>query len=188
MKLGSSSLDDWTENSTITKSLTSINLIDSFNKSSLGNDLSILTLNRQVEFTTYIRPACLGDGRKFQENSGVFAGWGKERELNFDDPHILRLNTVSTAVCRASNKAFQYVTSDKTFCAKGVNVGTNPCAGDAGGGFYQMDGGQWFLRGVVFLALPPRSENELCNLNEYAVFIEVSQYLPWIRSILSDNR
>lgn len=75
-----------------------------------------------------------------------------------------------------------FVPISNIFFSAGDLNGSGPCRGDSGGGLYLKYEGKWRLRGVVSISL--RGDLGTCNLNEYLVFTDTAQFLPWIRKIL----
>ncbi|KAG6449751.1 hypothetical protein O3G_MSEX006202 [Manduca sexta] len=192
VKVGVYNLEDWGDDISVTRTLTSANIHESYNAATLENDILVVTFEKKVEFNTYIRPACLWNGNtdltRIVGASGVVAGWGTSElgPSGQGEPRMVRIPVVSTAQCRASKPEFHKLTSAKTLCA-GDRKGSGPCTGDSGGGLYILDGGRWRIRGVVSLSLRPQNGDNTCNLNEYIVFTDTAQYLPWMRNIMSKN-
>ncbi|XP_075983751.1 serine protease gd-like isoform X2 [Anticarsia gemmatalis] len=191
VKVGVYNLNDWSDDITVTRTLIAASIHESYNATTLENDILVFTFNKRVEFNTYIRPACLWNGNtdltRIVGASGVVAGWGDQGTgTKVGEPHMVRIPIVSTAVCRASKPQFHWLTSQKTLCA-GDRKGAGPCRGDSGGGLYLLDGGKWRLRGVVSISLRPQNGDTTCNLNEYIVFTDTAQYLTWIRSVMAEN-
>ncbi|KAJ8712627.1 hypothetical protein PYW08_007931 [Mythimna loreyi] len=192
VKLGVHALDDWADDVTLTVRVMSAAMHDRYDgSSSLQNDIMVMTLMKRVQFSRYIRPACLWSGdttlSRVVGQTGDVAGWGDRGDAGVtqsDEPQLVRMPIVSTKDCRANNSFFHEVTFDTTFCA-GDLKGAGPCTGDSGSGLYLRDDGKWRLRGVVSLSL--QSSSRTCNLNEYVVFTDAAQYLPWIRNILSQK-
>ncbi|XP_052751870.1 serine protease gd-like [Galleria mellonella] len=190
VKVGVYNLEDWGDDVTVTRTLEAAYIHESYNVSTLANDISVFTLERNVEFSTYIRPACLWSGNtdlsRVVGASGVVAGWGTN-ELGpggHGEPRMVRIPIVSTATCRASKPDFHKLTSANTLCA-GDRNGAGPCLGDSGGGLYLLDSGRWRVRGIVSLSLRPENGDNTCNLNEYIVFTDAAQYLKWIKNVMA---
>ncbi|XP_060806597.1 CLIP domain-containing serine protease B9 isoform X4 [Amyelois transitella] len=189
VKVGVYNLEDWGDDITVTRTLESAHIHESYNASTLANDILVFTFERTVQFSTNIRPACLWSGNadlsRIVGASGVVAGWGSN-ELGpggHGEPRMVRIPVVSTATCRASKPDFHKLTSANTLCA-GDRNGVGPCLGDSGGGLYILDNGRWRLRGIVSLSLRPENGDNTCNLNEYIVFTDAAQYIKWIKNIM----
>lgn len=193
VKIGVHNLNDWSDDITVTRSLSAASIHESFNPATLQNDILMFTLNKRVKFNTYIRPACLWgddtDQSRIVGASGVVAGWGDQGVGGIGkqgEPHMVRIPIVSTTDCRASKPHFHKLTYDSTLCA-GDRNGAGPCVGDSGGGLYLLEGGKWRLRGVVSVSLRAENGDNTCNLNEYIIFTDTAKYLSWIKRILSEK-
>ncbi|KAJ8711201.1 hypothetical protein PYW07_008443 [Mythimna separata] len=192
VKIGVHSLNDDNTNLTITRKLTARYIHEEYDPFTLQNDILILTLDKSVRFTNYIRPACLwgGDTRlsRVVGATGIVAGWGRrsadDTRGKLDEPQMVRAPIVSTLECRGSKAVFHQVTYNTTLCA-GYRNGSGPCSGDSGGGLYLLERGKWMLRGVVSLSL--QNTRLTCDLNEYVVFTDTAQFLPWTRKIIGDK-
>ncbi|KAJ8711200.1 hypothetical protein PYW07_008442 [Mythimna separata] len=190
VKIGVHNLND--DYLTITRKLTARYVHEEYDPYTLENDILILTLDKSVRFTNYIRPACLWSGdtklSRVVGATGIVAGWGRrsaeDTRGKLDEPQMVRAPIVSTSECRGSKAVFHQVTYNTTLCA-GYRNGSGPCTGDSGGGLYLLEHGKWRLRGVVSLSL--QNAWLSCDLNEYVVFTDTAQFLPWIRNIIGDK-
>ncbi|XP_045503356.1 serine protease gd-like isoform X1 [Colias croceus] len=192
VKVGVYNLEDWGDDITVTVKLSSAAIHESYNATNLANDILVMTLERPVNFNSNIIPACLWTGNadlnRIVGTTGVVTGWGTS-ELGSGgsgEPRMVRMPVVSTKECRASKPEFHRLTSHKTLCA-GDRKGAGPCLGDSGGGLYILDNGRWRLRGVVSLSLVSQNGDHTCNLNEYVVFTDAAQYIPWIKEKMREN-
>ncbi|CAH2093663.1 unnamed protein product [Euphydryas editha] len=192
VKAGVYNLGDWGDDITVTSTIKTAVIHEAYNATTLANDILILTLEKSVPFSTYIKPACLWssnpDLNRIVGASGVVAGWGSNEfgPGGTGEPRMVRMPIVSTTTCRASKPEFHKLTSSKTLCA-GDHNGSGPCLGDSGGGLYVLDDGRWRLRGVVSLSLWSDNGDTTCNLEEYVVFTDTAQYLPWINNVMSNS-
>ncbi|KAJ8712725.1 hypothetical protein PYW08_008029 [Mythimna loreyi] len=193
VKLGVHQLNDWTDELTVLRKLTAATIYEEYNPYKQQNDILVLTLHKSVKFNDYIRPACLWKGEielsRVVGSIGVVAGWGarsmQDTRGGEDEPQKLQVPIVSTTECRGSRAAFHEVTHNTTLCA-GFRDGSGPCTGDSGSGLYLLQDGKWTLRGVVSLSLQ-NSETLTCDLNDYVVFTDAAQFLPWIWDVLAGN-
>jgi secreted trypsin-like serine protease len=48
----------------------------------------------------------------------------------------------------------------------------------SGGGFTLKQGNRWYLRGIVSAGLV---EGHLCDVNSFAVFTDVAQFITWVK-------
>ncbi|XP_026488066.2 serine protease gd-like [Vanessa tameamea] len=192
VKAGVYNLEDWSDDITVTRTLTGASIHNAYNASTLANDLLVLTLDKDIPLSNFIKPACLWSGspdlNRIVGKSGVVAGWGANEmgPGGKGEPRMVQMPIVSTATCRASKPEFHKLTSTKTLCA-GDHSGSGPCLGDSGGGLYILDNGRWRLRGVVSLSLWTENGESTCNLDDYVVFTDTAQYLPWINNVMSNS-
>ncbi|KAJ8712869.1 hypothetical protein PYW08_008173 [Mythimna loreyi] len=192
VKIGVHSLNDPNDKLTVTRKLVARYIHEDYNPFTLENDILILTLEKSVRFNNYIRPACLWGGdtklSRVVGATGIVAGWGKrsveDNRGQLDEPQMVRAPIVSNIECRGSKAVFHQVTYNTTLCA-GYRNGTGPCSGDSGGGLYLLERGKWTLRGLVSLSL--QNTWLTCDLNEYVVFTDTAQFLPWIKKIMGDK-
>lgn len=191
VKVGVYNLDDWSDD-IITRNLAGAAIHESYNATTLANDILVLTLDKSVPFSSFIKPACLWSGNtelnQIVGSSGIVAGWGANEmgPGGKGEPRMVSMPIVSTATCKASKLDFHRLTSSKTLCA-GDRKGAGPCLGDSGGGLYLLNKGRWRLRGVVSLSLWSENGESLCNLNDYVVFTDTAQFLPWINEVMANT-
>ncbi|XP_052738764.1 serine protease gd-like isoform X1 [Bicyclus anynana] len=191
VRAGVYNLEDWNDDDiTVTRSLAAAAIHDAYNASTLANDILVLTLAKSVPISAHIRPACLWSGntnlKMVVGKLGVVAGWGANEmgSGGKGEPRMVEMPIVSLETCRSSREEFHRLTSSKTLCA-GDHSGAGPCLGDSGGGLYIQDKGRWRIRGVVSLSL--RAEGDaICNLDDYIVFTDTAQYLPWINTVMNN--
>lgn len=55
-------------------------------------------------------------------------------------------------------------------------------SGDSGSGLFIKKGEKWLIRGIVSASL--KDDTLKCDVHNYAVFTDVSQYVEWIRDYL----
>uniref|UniRef100_A0A1B0CAQ3 Putative trypsin-like serine protease n=1 Tax=Lutzomyia longipalpis TaxID=7200 RepID=A0A1B0CAQ3_LUTLO len=165
-----------------------VNIHPSYRKrNSVDNDIAVIVLPQAVQFTTFIRPACLWQEPASKDSiiglMGTTAGWGRDEHGNFftEIPKKVEIPVVSDEVCLRSHEAFSKITSENTFCAGWRNGTDGPCNGDSGGGLIFNRDDYWFIRGVVSTSLSDK-KSLACDQNEYVVFTDIVPYLPWVKS------
>ncbi|XP_055678856.1 serine protease gd-like [Lutzomyia longipalpis] len=170
----------------------SVNIHPKYQKlNKIHSDIAVVVIPERVRFTTYIRPACLWKGPETKTSlvgkTGFIAGWGRDENGNFftELPKQSEIPVISDETCLRSNEAFVRITSEVTFCAGWRNGTEGPCNGDSGGPLVFERDGRWTLRGVVSTSLLTDGSNT-CNLNEYVVFTDVTQFTDWITSFDTD--
>uniref|UniRef100_A0A1B0GPA5 Uncharacterized protein n=1 Tax=Phlebotomus papatasi TaxID=29031 RepID=A0A1B0GPA5_PHLPP len=156
----------------------------SYNTSLLLDDIALLRLSREINYSDYIQPICLWNPntKLSEKNLGVAVGWGHtENDTISDVLRYVELPVVSTITCLMSDRDFfgTFLT-DKNFCAGYLN-GTNVCSGDSGGSLaYEDEKKVWRIRGIISLSVRRRN-SEICNPKHYVIFTDVAKYLSWIR-------
>ncbi|XP_050353335.1 serine protease gd-like isoform X2 [Nymphalis io] len=162
-----------------------------YNASSFSRDASILKMRQPVEYTEFVRPACLWpedqtDLSYVIGKKGSVVGWG------FDDTGVateeltyVEMPVVDTETCiRSYSEFFAKFTSQYSFCAGyrdgSTNEGTSVCNGDSGGGMVFYMGDSWYLRGLVSLSVARQNEYR-CDPTHFVVFTDLSKILPWIK-------
>lgn len=183
--LGKHNLDDFSEAGSQTMYAKDIIVHPDFmtKDTSFDADIAIILLKRPVQYSQYIRPLCVFSElvQHFPGETGTVIGWGKDHlEGTIKSyPSTIEMSLVSDAVCLRSHESFQYITSNRTFCAGNANW-TGPCNGDSGGPLMFKRGGKWFLKGIVS-ASPIDVETHSCDLRTYVVFTDVTKFLTWIK-------
>lgn len=141
--LGTSNLKQFTAGIQVHQPLQAI-LHPEYNYTYYYNDVAVLKLSRNAEFTDYVRPVCLWEGSRNIENLigkaggwfrggkklvsivfffffylGTVVGWGHdENNIITDNLMQAKMPVVSLATCIFSNRDFfSKFTFDKTFCA-----------------------------------------------------------------------
>ncbi|KYM86047.1 Serine proteinase stubble [Atta colombica] len=154
----------------------------------LANDIAILTLDHNVDFSKnpHISPACLPN--KYDDFTGTrcwTTGWGKDA---FDDrskySNLLKevnLPVVSNHVCeqqmRQTRLGHSFTLHPGFICAGGEE-GKDACKGDGGGPMVCERQGHWQLVGVVSWGIGCGQRNVP------GVYTRVSHYLDWIHQIV----
>lgn len=163
-------------------------LHQSYQKKTYANDIGLLKLNGNVQFTKYIQPICLWDelpNQRVYFQTGYVVGWGFTEQGNVP-AEILReaqMPVVETAQCLDSNReVFGEFLSPTNFCA-GYRNGTSVCSGDSGSGMFVNLNGLWKIRGLVSLGVKAKQEAS-CNPNDYVLFTDVLKYIDWIKERL----
>jgi len=118
-------------------------------------------------------------------------GFGKTENNETAHSNVLKradFEIVSHEKCfQTSNEPafWKYLIPGETFCAGSKN-GTAACKGDSGGSLAVKIKDRWFLRGIVSLGGHAKQDDLFvgCNANQYTIFVDVANYLPWIFSSL----
>ncbi|KAG7303352.1 hypothetical protein JYU34_011842 [Plutella xylostella] len=193
VRVGVFDLGDWDDDETSLRNVADAHMHEKYNPANYANDILILTFTKKVDYSLYIRPICLWTGppelEKVVDKTGVVTGWGKSETgaAGQGTPKKVDLPIVSTDDCRNSHAGFAELTSETTLCA-GYRNGSGPCFGDSGSGMYLHSSGRWRLRGIVSSSLRQENGENTCNLNEFIIFTDTAQYLPWMNNYLDVKR
>ncbi|XP_032358410.1 chymotrypsin-like protease CTRL-1 isoform X2 [Etheostoma spectabile] len=150
-----------------------------FNNVPFNNDIALMKLSSPVNFTDYIRPACLAsNSSQFYNATPCWAtGWGR---LGVNDTNNLSdsLQEVQIPVIGAKQCSCNYSP------IQGLNItGSMICAGQENKGICQGDGGgplqckqslMWIQAGITSFGVP-------CALAGFPeVYARVSEFQTWI--------
>ncbi|XP_071402050.1 serine protease 27-like [Centroberyx affinis] len=148
-----------------------------------NNDMALLQLSSPVDFTDYIRPACLAaNGSSFDAGTTSWVtGWG-EINCRVPLPSPQRLQQVDVPIVSNSQCNSSYgVITDNMICAGRPQGGKGSCYGDSGGPMVSKQDSRWIQSGVV-------SSSTDCALPDTpGVYTRVSQYQTWIESHITTN-
>ncbi|XP_060534404.1 serine protease gd-like isoform X2 [Cylas formicarius] len=146
-------------------------------------DIAVLILGEPLEFTKFVSPICLWSGStdlgQVVGQEGTVLGWGKDEngDISTAEPRQINLPIVTQEECLRSGIQFQYITSNRTFCA-GSRNGSGPCNGDSGSGFIMRKDGRFMLKGIVSIAVSEPTKRT-CDLSNYVVFTDASKFSDW---------
>jgi secreted trypsin-like serine protease len=142
------------------------------------NDIALITLERDVEFSEVIRPVCLQhpDPARLDspEKDYVVAGWGATKSSRVSD---VLLYTSLAAVPPASCQAEHPTLRPSQLCARGAD-GMDSCNGDSGGPLVAEVAGRWYLAGVVSFGA------KACDSSRPGVYSRVASYYSWLGSTI----
>ncbi|XP_034236705.1 proclotting enzyme-like [Thrips palmi] len=184
--LGKHDLLSYTEPGQQTAEVASVRMHPQYGRdTAYANDIALLVLADPVEPTRHIRPVCLWESAGADTDSlvgkiGAVPGWGKDDSGAISNEiRVANMPVVSQETCLRSNVFYLSFTSNTTFCA-GFRNGTSVCNGDSGGGlFVKEPDGRWRIRGIVSVSMFSVNEQS-CDSYNYAVFTDVSKFLPWL--------
>ncbi|XP_011859650.1 PREDICTED: serine protease gd-like [Vollenhovia emeryi] len=165
-----------------------------YKDNSASFDVAVLTLKKPIEFNPLIKPICLWYGSNVLDDivqeTGYVVGWGEDMSgrRNVREQRIVKVKIVSQETCLRRNKAYLGITSERTFCAGGLEVG--PCNGDKGSGIvlYNNITGRYHLRGLLASTLRPTDNSSLCDDRAFTVYVDITKYVPWIHQQISTYR
>lgn len=147
------------------------------------NDIAIIRLDREIQFTYQIHPICLPVGKlrhlDFVNTNPFFAGWGK---LSFtgplsDDLMEIQMPIITTETCKNIYKLYRgSVIDNSLLCVSGAG-GKDTCEGDSGGPAMLPINGSYYAIGVVMGGRP-------CGYGISWLSTRVTTYLRFIISNL----
>lgn len=149
-----------------------------YNSVTHENDIAVVKLERDVDFTKNIHSVCLPVATQniSPGSTAYVTGWGSQKYggATVKDLQQGRVNIISNEVC---NEPISYngAVLSGMLCA-GVPYGeVDACQGDSGGPLVQEDSRQlWFLVGIV-------SWGDRCGLpDKPGVYTRVTAYRDWI--------
>ncbi|XP_073967605.1 CLIP domain-containing serine protease B4-like [Choristoneura fumiferana] len=145
-----------------------------FKKEYLQNDVALLRLSSNINYSDYIRPICLAteDVADQSEEPLIIAGWGLNGRTESNVKRCANVNYVSNDTCK---DAYSYK-DDSMFCSIGGN-GEDICHGDSGGPLMVYSDGKFFLSGIV----SGKRGDEACGSTVPSLFNNVFYHLNWIK-------
>lgn len=137
--LGRYSLLDWSETGAVSSNVQHIYIHTDYKRQreSYDADIAVLVMQKQVEFSQFVRPICLwpsgmtiGD---VEGQKGTVVGWGKDGSdrIVSNIPKKVDLPIVNSLTCVQTSESLSKAISNRTFCAGTLN-GDGPCHGDSG--------------------------------------------------------
>ncbi|XP_069355781.1 chymotrypsin-like elastase family member 2A isoform X2 [Maniola hyperantus] len=173
---------------------------DEFLYSTSSNDIALLKLRTEAVYNNYVQPACLWNDTVWDrvpyDAYATVVGWGFDESFSLSSTlNTVRMRQIPNMECIYSSPLFygNFLRNGKRFCA-GYNNGTSVCNGDSGGAFayfvpdiidFKASSvpGAWYVKGIVSHTLSLQ-DAAICNPNAFAIFTDVSKYLPWIQNII----
>lgn len=151
----------------------------SYNSQTVENDLTILRLSQPVQFNKYVQPACLPGPEPQPDTDVVLIGWGK---TTTEGTAYHELKQTKVKVIGDCNQYWGQVDEDKQVCVGHAASGDSACQGDSGGPMLYEHNGQWVVAGVTSFGSPDSCSPGARFMPN--VYVRVSAYLPWIKSIV----
>ncbi|CAH2098442.1 unnamed protein product [Euphydryas editha] len=146
------------------------------------HDIALIRLKDEAPYNDFIRPICLPTndiGQNTDEQMLVVAGWGATEteessnvKLHVEVPYV-KLEDCQPSYDVPGRKVKLW---KGQICAGGVK-GKDSCKGDSGGPLMADNGGIHYAVGIVNFG-----GSRCGSVNVPGVYINVYEYLPWIRS------
>lgn len=158
----------------------------SYSPPSKYNDIALLETRDEIQFTQFIRPACLNLNSDIQNGQAVATGWGRTDFAadNSDKLMKVTLNVYTNQRCTTTfptDVSLPRGVASTMLCAGDLKGGRDTCYGDSGGPLVVTKTGNmcyFYLIGIT-------SFGKLCGYsNTPAIYTRVSEYIPWIESIV----
>ncbi|XP_077990428.1 uncharacterized protein LOC144444770 [Glandiceps talaboti] len=150
-------------------------------------DFALLYIEEEIEFSDYIRPACLppADDRNFFHDGEpcYITGWGQLSEYSYGSTDILQEAVVPLASQQyCENQYGSSRITDEMICALDPRGGIDTCQGDSGGPLVcQKENGRWYLAGVT-------SWGDGCaRYGVPGVYARVTSGITWIEETMSNH-
>jgi len=154
-----------------------------------NSDIAVLVLNQAVKLNEFIQPADLFDLNLEHTNpaNGSIISYGSSEspELRFNIvPKIMNIPIYSYENCINHKSYLKFIMADTNFCGGGEAQWVGICDGDDGSGVFVTDGTKVYLYGIV----PTYSHSNLCENNQFSIFVGVQKFTDWIRNIKHKSR
>ncbi|XP_031354793.1 serine protease 7-like [Photinus pyralis] len=138
------------------------------------NDIALVRLSRDVEYSEYIRPICLPRSKELDLNEGVqlaASGWGAEID---EVPPVVRKTKFAARLLPipVCFKMRMFLASNDHLCAYEVRE-TSPCAREVGSPLMISVKNQWEQVGMV-------SFTSKCGVDIPTVFVKIARYIDWV--------
>ncbi|KAM3958875.1 LOW QUALITY PROTEIN: clip domain serine protease 4 [Aphomia sociella] len=160
---------------------------EEYSANAYTNDIGILLLDKEVQFTDLIRPICLPTStelraRNFENYNPIITGWGTTEFRGPSATHLqaLQLPVVSTEFCAEAYSQYKAQKIDEKVICAGYKGGKDACQGDSGGPLMQpiwdpSDYTTYFYQiGVV-------SYGKKCAEAGFpGVYSRVTYFVPWL--------
>ena len=160
------------------KTIQRIFIHPNWSSDTLANDLAILRFNEPVKFNKYVQPACLPGPDPLVNSDVILIGWGADKMSgNLND----ELKQARVKVIGECYRFWIFFDDESQICVRQAITGDSACQGDSGSPLLQRHNGQWIVQGVASFV-------DNCRTNENFppnVYVKVSSYLNWIKSITS---
>ena len=149
-----------------------------YNQTTLNMDFAILELQQDLNFSSYVRPACLPQdaSKDYTGVKAIVSGWGDLAPNGCQPARLQKLQVEVTA----NNECGDYIDgllTENMMCA--INPGKDSCQGDSGGPLVTEVNGRYTLIGVVSWGLG------CADPNYPGVYARVTKVLDWVSEITS---
>lgn len=150
----------------------------------LKNDIAVLELSRELEFSDHVQPVCLPTEEfpPLPGTVGIVAGWGYTSDTGQQrrNPYLLYVTQVikPQGYCMAKMEGYFYSPST-SFCA--YRYGYDACQGDSGGGLMVLHDDRWYTVGIISYGIG------CATPGVPGVYTDVTKFVGWLRHALRDD-
>ncbi|XP_046671209.1 serine protease snake-like [Homalodisca vitripennis] len=151
----------------------------------LYNDIVLFRLDRDVQFTRFVAPACLYQGLTEPEGRAVVTGWGRNHSAGPTMPVLQKatLSFLPPEICKervgVDTEYPEGIHSPSQFCA--WEYGKDTCKADSGGPLVRAEKDSCLAEQVGITSFGPVR----CGESEIpGTYVRVAYFLPWIESIV----
>ncbi|XP_062711044.1 polyserase-2-like [Aedes albopictus] len=155
--------------------------------SSKYNDIALIELEKEVNLTTGVCPACVWIDSYFPYDAFDVAGFGATGYAEQGSPYLLKaqLKTETTEHCTEyfeSTRGLPNGIADDQLCAS--NIGMDTCQGDSGGPLQITL--HTYNRKVATL-VGVTSFGKSCGFGSIGVYQKIQPHIPWIELIVGET-
>ncbi|KAG6445344.1 hypothetical protein O3G_MSEX003855 [Manduca sexta] len=147
----------------------------------LYNDIALIRLRENAPYTEFIRPICLTpidvDDTNFANLRLAVAGWGRNGRYRSN----IKQSTVVNLVPQEQCKKYYPALLRSQMCAVGY-TGEDTCKGDSGGPLMTVNGGKYYVVGIV----SGKRADAPCGTAVPSLYTNVYYYLDWILANIKD--
>ncbi|KAK5639497.1 hypothetical protein RI129_011989 [Pyrocoelia pectoralis] len=160
-----------------------IKLHEQYRPPSHYHDIALIKLSKKVQFTKFIRPACLWNKFEIDYKVAIATGWGKTGFVEEQSDKLLKvaLDLFNNSVCATTYQSdisrLPNGIIRNMLCAGKLEGGKDTCQGDSGGPLIVTKPRN---RCVSYLVGITSFGKGCGGANLPAVYTRISHYIPWI--------
>ncbi|XP_067827011.1 transmembrane protease serine 13-like isoform X2 [Heptranchias perlo] len=148
-------------------------------------DIALMKLQKPLEFTAQVRPACLPTyNQEFPHGMACWiTGFGRTKEGATSTSDILleaTVNIIGSGTCNR-RRIYNGAVTQRMICAGKLSGGVDSCQGDSGGPLVCEVSGTWYLAGVTSWG------HGCARINRPGVYAQVTQLSNWMFSQMEAN-
>jgi len=156
---------------------------------SLYNDIALFKLEKEVEFSAFVRPICLNTNKFLKPRTTIASGWGQTEFGGPFSPDLLKVDLTITPAksCNDTfsggdeNKLPRGIVDDSMICAGHPEGGKDTCGGDSGGPIQIIHSNYT----CMYTQIGVTSFGRFCGEKHLpGVYTRVSKYISWIEPIV----